>query len=81
MNAKSTTDLDVEVYVNRGWDSLQLYKKIDQETMYTVHVKMAKAEGTIYKGDVIVFDNEDVVAFIKGVAVSQPMFIQGVRCC
>lgn len=76
MNAKGTTDLDREVYVNRGWDSLQIFKDVSYTATYQLYVKMVRLEGTIYKGDVIVLDDEGVTASFKGVAVSFPYSFQ-----
>lgn len=71
MNCKDSTDLDVEVYVNHGWKSFQVYAEISPKKTYRTYVKMAKAEGTIYEGDTVMFDGDTVVAFFRGVAVSR----------
>ncbi|OKL59125.1 hypothetical protein UA08_05585 [Talaromyces atroroseus] len=68
MNAKGTTDLDRQVYVNRGCDPLQIFKGVSYTVTYQLYVKMIRSEGTIYKGDVIVLDDEGVTASFKGVA-------------
>ena len=74
MNCKDSSNLDVEVYVNHGWKSFQVYAEISPAKTYKAYVQMAKAkgEGPIYDGDTVLFDGDTVVAFFKGVAVSRP---------
>jgi iterative type I PKS product template protein len=70
MNGKDDTDLDVEIYVNHGWESLQIYTEILPGKSYQTYVQMVKGEGGLYYGDTVMFDGEEIVAFFKGVAVS-----------
>lgn len=70
MNGKDSTDLDVEIYVNHGWDSLQIFEELSPDKSYQTYVRMEKAEGTVFKGDTVMFDGDRVVAFFKGLAVS-----------
>ncbi|KAH8199594.1 hypothetical protein TruAng_006244 [Truncatella angustata] len=69
MNAKATTDLEHEVYVNRGWDSLRIFKDVSHTANYQLYAKMIRQEGTMYKGDVVVLDEEGITASFKGVAL------------
>jgi noranthrone synthase len=70
MNAKDTTDLELEVFVNHGWESFQIYTDILPEKIYRIYVKMVHREGSIWAGDTVVFDGDNIVAFFKGIAVS-----------
>jgi len=70
MNANDKADLGVEVYVNHGWKSFQLFEEISPDKTYETHVRMSEAEGKMWKGDVIVFEGGTVVASVKGVVVS-----------
>jgi noranthrone synthase len=70
MNGKDDTDLDVEIYVNHGWESLQIYTEISPGKSYQTYVKMVKGEGGLFHGDTIMLDGDEIVAFFKGVAVS-----------
>ena len=75
MNAKETTDLDKEVFVNHGWGTFQLFKQIHPETIYSTHVKMSEGKDKLWTGDVVIFDdNNDVVAVFGEVAVCFPSF-------
>lgn len=68
MNANDTSDLTKEVFVNHGWTSLHFYKPVSMEKTYRSYVKMSgpDKEGT-YTGDMIVFEEEQIVAAFKGV--------------
>ena len=68
MNAKETTDLEVEVFVNHGWESLQIFEEITAERSYVTYVKMAQ-DGEFWRGDTIMLDGLTVVAFFKGVTL------------
>ncbi|TVY85230.1 putative sterigmatocystin biosynthesis polyketide synthase [Lachnellula suecica] len=71
MNAKDSTDLDVEVYVNHGWKSLQIFEELLPNKSYTTYVKMAqsKTDAAFWEGDTVMLDGENVVAFFKGVTL------------
>jgi noranthrone synthase len=71
MNAKDSTDLDVEVYVNHGWKSLQIFEELLPNKSYTTYVKMSqnKSDGAFWEGDTIMLDGENVIAFFKGVTL------------
>lgn len=70
MNGKDSTDLDVEIYVNHGWDSLQIFEELSPDKSYQTYVRMEQDEGSVFKGDTVMFDGDRVVAFFKGLAVS-----------
>ncbi len=69
MNAKDSTDLDNEVYVNHGWDSLQIFEEMRTDRKYETYVQMKMHEGNLCHGDTIMFDGDTIVAFFKGVSV------------
>ena len=71
MNAKDDTDIEKEVYVNHGWDSLQVYEPLVKTKHYQVYSKMTHdATGEMVHGDTLVLDGDNVVAFFKGLSVS-----------
>jgi hypothetical protein len=72
MNANAKTELKTEVFVNHGWDSFQIFEPIRDDCQYMTHVRMHPAENKQWKGDVVVFSDDRVVASIKGVCVSLP---------
>lgn len=70
MNCNDGNDLDVEVFVNHGWKSLQLYERLSVEKTYTTFVQMFEKEGKMFEGDVTVFDGDKIVASYQGIVVS-----------
>jgi noranthrone synthase len=72
MNANDNIDTDKEVFVNHGWESLQVYQPLVKNKTYEVYTKMEKDKtGDLVHGDIVVLDEDDVVAFFKGLSVSQ----------
>ncbi|KAF1811192.1 polyketide synthase [Eremomyces bilateralis CBS 781.70] len=70
MNANDDVDLDVEVFVNHGWRSMQIFEAIDGSATYQTHVKMHEAEGGNWEGDVYVLnDKDDICAIFKGIVL------------
>ncbi|KAI9878041.1 MAG: hypothetical protein M1830_002092 [Pleopsidium flavum] len=69
MNAKDSTDLDNEVYVNHGWASFQVYEEMRTDKKYETYVQMKAHEGNLFHGDTIMFDGNIIVAFFKGVSL------------
>ena len=70
MNANDGADLDVEVFVNHGWKSFQLFQEISPEKSYETYVQMKECEGKTWEGDVVVLDGDSVAAIFKGIIVS-----------
>jgi naphtho-gamma-pyrone polyketide synthase len=70
MNANDATDSKTHVFVNHGWDSMRCLKKFSADTTYRTYVKMQPWQGTIYAGDVYVFEGDDIIAVYGGVKVS-----------
>jgi len=68
LNAKDTTDLTVEVFVNHGWQSLQIFEEITTDKSYVTYVKMVQ-DGEFWRGDTIMLEGQTVVAFFKGVTL------------
>ena len=70
MNANDRSNLEVEVFVNHGWESFQLFEKLSPQKSYQTHVAMSESAGKMWRGDILVLDGENVVASFKGIAVS-----------
>ncbi len=70
MNCNDRSDLEVEVFVNHGWKSFQLFEKLSPEKHYQTHVAMKESPGKMWNGDVLILDGDKVVASFKGIAVS-----------
>lgn len=69
MNCNDYTDLDVDVFMNHGWGSFQIFKPIDFEKEYTTYTRMEEGEDRLWHGDVVIFDGERVIAFFGKIAV------------
>ncbi|KAH8702107.1 conidial pigment polyketide synthase PksP/Alb1 [Talaromyces proteolyticus] len=67
MNANDATDSANYVYVNHGWDSMRCIKKFSADSTYRNYVKMQPWQGTIYSGDVYVFEEDEIIAVYGGV--------------
>ena len=69
MNANDKVDLNTTVHVNHGWDTFQIFENIDDRTQYCTHVRMQSADNNQHKGDILVFTEDRVVAYVGGVCL------------
>ncbi|CAI7591626.1 unnamed protein product [Penicillium glandicola] len=69
MNCNDSTDLDVEVWMNHGWGSFQMYETMDFDKTYSTYTHMEEGEGNLWHGDVVIFDGDRVVAFFGQIAI------------
>ncbi|KAL7941478.1 putative conidial pigment polyketide synthase PksP/Alb1 [Trichoderma barbatum] len=60
MNGHSKTPKD-QVFINHGWESYRTVRKFHKDKTYRTYVRMRPFEGTIYGGDVYIFDDEGIV--------------------
>ena len=70
MNANDKSNLNLEVFVNHGWSSFQLFEDLSPNKYYETHVAMLESFGKLWKGDILVLDGDKVVAIFEGIAVS-----------
>lgn len=81
MNANDKSNLDVEVFVNHGWESFQIFEELSPTKKYETHVVMSEGAGKMWYGDILVLDGDTVVASFKGIAVSpsfdRELFVRG----
>lgn len=69
MNANDRSNLEVEVFVNHGWSSFQLFEPLSPHKSYQAHVAMSEEPGKMWTGDILVLDQDKVVAEFGGIAV------------
>ncbi|KAF5662736.1 polyketide synthase [Fusarium heterosporum] len=69
MNCNDKTDIDVDVYMNHGWGSLELFEALDFDKSYTTYTQMHEGKDKLWYGDVTIFDEERVVAFFGQIAI------------
>ena len=70
MNANDGIDSKSTVFVNHGWESMRCATRFSREKAYETYVRMQNVSGTMYAGDVYIFDKDTVVAIYHGVKVS-----------
>ena len=75
MNCNDSNDLDVEVFVNHGWESFQLYETLDVAKTYTTYTQMIESEGRMFNGNLTVFDGDVIVAAYQNICVSLVSYI------
>ena len=69
MNCNDATDLDVEVFMNHGWGSFQIFEPLDFEKTYKTYTRMSEGADKLWHGDVVIFDGDEVVAYFGQIAV------------
>ena len=74
MNANDKSNLNMEVFVNHGWEAFQLFEKLSPTTTYQSHVVMSEGTGKMWHGDILILDGDKVVAVFKSIAVSRGSF-------
>lgn len=75
MNCNDSTDLDVEVFMNHGWGSFQIFEPLDFDKVYTTYTRMVEGTDKLWHGDVVIFDGEKVIAYFGQIAVRFPIFL------
>ena len=56
--------------MSHGWDPLQIYKEIGPAELYQVYVKIYRRDAEVYYGNIVLLQENKVVAFFKRVLVS-----------
>ncbi|KAF2787644.1 polyketide synthase [Melanomma pulvis-pyrius CBS 109.77] len=69
MNANEMSDLDVECFVNHGWESFRMFGELRKEGSYQSYVKMMRGEGNIWRGTLTVVNDETVVAVFESLTL------------
>ncbi|RFU78923.1 conidial pigment polyketide synthase alb1 [Trichoderma arundinaceum] len=60
MNGHAKTPKD-QVFINHGWQSFRTVRSFSKDKTYRTYVRMRPTEGTLYAGDVYIFDDEGIV--------------------
>ena len=69
MNANDGVDSKSDIFINHGWDSMRLAEKISLDKEYRTYVRMQNISGTVFGGDVWMFDGDTIVGVYYGVKV------------
>lgn len=71
MNGNDSVDLETELFVNHGWESMKIFNpKLDANTTYYSYVKMSEGKEKLWMGDVVIFDqHQTLVGILGGVSV------------
>ncbi|CAK3990765.1 polyketide synthase [Lecanosticta acicola] len=67
MNADMTNDSSKQVFINHGWDAMQVSKKLSAAATYHTYVRMAHLGNKLYSGDVYIMEDDEIVAVYTGV--------------
>lgn len=76
MNANDGVDSKRQVFINHGWDSMRCTTRFSREKTYQNYIRMQNIGGTMYAGDVYIFDGEELVAIFQGSKVRQLPFLR-----
>lgn len=69
MNCNDFSDLDVEVFMNHGWGSFQIFEPLDFHKEYVTYTRMEQGPDKLWLGDVVILDGDRVVASFGQIAV------------
>ena len=69
MNCNDTNDLDLEVFVNHGWESFQMFETIDPNKTYTTYVQMFETKDRMFRGNLVVYSENGITASYEGICV------------
>jgi len=69
MNANDAVDSKTQVFVNHGWESMRCATKFSVNKTYRTYVKMQNVGGTMFSGDVYIFEEGTIVAVFSGIKV------------
>ncbi|RCI15849.1 hypothetical protein L249_1704 [Ophiocordyceps polyrhachis-furcata BCC 54312] len=69
MNCNDKTDLDKDVFMNHGWDSLQIFEPLDLNKAYNTYSRMAEGADKLWRGDIVICDGDKVVAHFGQIAI------------
>ena len=69
MNGNDAVDVKTTAYLNHGWDSIRLSKTLSSERMYETYVKMQPDGGTMFVGDVYIFEDSAIIGVYRGLRV------------
>ncbi|KAL6705696.1 hypothetical protein ACN47E_006485 [Coniothyrium glycines] len=69
MNGNEGVDLEKELFVNHGWQSLKLFEPVDPAKIYTTHVQMSEGKDKLWTGDVLILHGDVIVGLFGGVAL------------
>ena len=72
MNANDGMDLKSQVFINHGWESMRAAATFSRDKTYQTYVKMQNIGGTLFAGDVYIFDGAEIVGVNQGVKVCMP---------
>lgn len=81
MNCNDDTDLDVQVFMNHGWGSFQMFEPMDFEKEYTTYTRMEEGADKLWHGNVVIFDGDRVIAYFGQIAVRASPYSYQIGMC
>ncbi|KAF8428551.1 conidial pigment polyketide synthase PksP/Alb1 [Tirmania nivea] len=67
MNANDVVDSKTQVFVNHGWESMRCATNFSASKTYKTYVKMQNVGGTMFSGDVYIFEEGTIIAVFSGI--------------
>ena len=71
MNCNDGANLEKDIFVNHGWQSIRLYEHLSADKIYRTYEKVHEADNKMWKGDVMVMCEDRIVAKFGSILVSQ----------
>ena len=66
LNVKEALGDKTNVFVSHGWESMCFARPLSKDKTYTSYVKMQPAGGKMMAGDVLLFDEDEIIGVIDG---------------
>ena len=67
INVKEAIGDQKNVFISHGWDSICFARPLSNDKKYTSYVKMQSAGGKMMAGDVIVFEENEIIGVVGGI--------------
>lgn len=66
LNASDATDSSKFAFISHGWQYMRFAKQFSNDKIYMSYVKMEAAPGNVYKGNVYILDEEEIIIAVVG---------------
>ncbi|KAI0199062.1 hypothetical protein F4808DRAFT_471964 [Astrocystis sublimbata] len=69
LNCNDNNDLDVEVFMNHGWGSLQIFEPISFDKEYVTYTRMQEGVDKLWHGNTFILQGDKIVAYFGQIAL------------
>lgn len=68
LNGNDALDSENQVFINHGWGTMKVLKKLSPDETYRTYIKMHTEDNSSYAGDLYILDsNEEIIGMYEGV--------------